>query len=387
MGQTKEFFQTKKSWSHFKDKILDYYLVPYTQKIISSGMPLVIFDCFAGKGKFDDGINGSPLIVADRIRLCLQGRKNNISIRAVLIEKKYFEELKVTLAGYEDVVKILPGCFENNVQEILALNKKTAVFLYVDPYGIKSLHFNTFVQIGQKHFSSLELLMNFNSRGFIREGCRLLKYNDTFKDDDIEDYEADADVNTLDNMDVIAGGNYWREILADFYNKKIDIYQAENLFVQEYCKKLRQIFKYTVNIPIKVKTVHLPKYRLIFCSNHAQGLILMADNMHKKWKEIEDAERGGQELLFEHDVDLEPNMKESILSIVRSNSEGLHIEKVIACLIIKYNIAYSESDYIRVIKKMEDVELIVYRNPALTAKGKVSRAYDYTKREIILRAK
>lgn len=52
MGQTKNFFKEKKDWSLFKDKILDNYLAPYIAKILTTRKPLVIFDCFAGKGKF-----------------------------------------------------------------------------------------------------------------------------------------------------------------------------------------------------------------------------------------------------------------------------------------------------------------------------------------------
>ncbi len=58
VGQTKNFFKEKKDWSIFKDKILDYYLTPYIAKIVRTGKPLIIFDCFAGKGKFDNGEKG-----------------------------------------------------------------------------------------------------------------------------------------------------------------------------------------------------------------------------------------------------------------------------------------------------------------------------------------
>ena len=47
MGQTKDFFKEKKAWSVLKDEILDYYLVPYIAKILRTGKPLYIFDCFA----------------------------------------------------------------------------------------------------------------------------------------------------------------------------------------------------------------------------------------------------------------------------------------------------------------------------------------------------
>ena len=72
MGQTKDFFSEKKPWSVLKDEILDYYLVPYIAKILRTGKPLYIFDCFAGKGKFDNGMNGSPIIIAEHIKGSIQ---------------------------------------------------------------------------------------------------------------------------------------------------------------------------------------------------------------------------------------------------------------------------------------------------------------------------
>ena len=57
----KDFFKVKKIWSVVKDELLACYLVPYFSKIMSTRKPLLYVDCFAGKGKFDDGKNGSPL--------------------------------------------------------------------------------------------------------------------------------------------------------------------------------------------------------------------------------------------------------------------------------------------------------------------------------------
>lgn len=154
---------------------------------------------------------------------------------------------------------------KENLQIILSTDKQSNIFLYVDPYGIKSLSLNHFKQIQERKFSSLEVLMNFNSAGFLREGCRILNYEveETLKDDDFADYESDDD-DSIERMNSIAGGIYWQDIINDYYKKKIAFYQAEEMFISEYSKKIKEIYKYTVNIPIRIKSNHLPKYRLIF---------------------------------------------------------------------------------------------------------------------------
>ena len=93
------FFEKKREWSKIKDKIVAYYLKPYAAKILQNQKPLKIIDCFAGKGKFDDGEKGSPLIIADTIQEIISNTNTeaykNRQIEACFIEKKYFKELKI----------------------------------------------------------------------------------------------------------------------------------------------------------------------------------------------------------------------------------------------------------------------------------------------------
>ena len=60
-----DFFVEKKAWSVVKDELLGCYFMPYVSKILHTYRPLVYVDCFAGKGKFDDGNPGSPLIALE----------------------------------------------------------------------------------------------------------------------------------------------------------------------------------------------------------------------------------------------------------------------------------------------------------------------------------
>ena len=39
----------------YKDFILNYYLEPYIPKVNTLKKPILIIDCFAGRGSFDDG--------------------------------------------------------------------------------------------------------------------------------------------------------------------------------------------------------------------------------------------------------------------------------------------------------------------------------------------
>lgn len=92
MISTQDFFKAKKPWSIMKDQVLGYYLTPYISKILFSGVPLIIIDCFAGKGKFEDGAIGSPVIIGKHVKDIVE-KSASPPIKALLIEKKYYKSL------------------------------------------------------------------------------------------------------------------------------------------------------------------------------------------------------------------------------------------------------------------------------------------------------
>ena len=376
MGNTQNFFAHKKEWSVIKDAVFDYYLSPYIPKILATHKPLVIVDCFAGKGKFDDGSEGSPLIISRHIKEAID--KGNNNVLGIFIEKKYVADLKQALKGHLNC-EVWDGTFEKNLDELLKLDSKSNVFVYIDPYGIKSLDFNRFEEIKKKGFNSLEMLLNFNAFGFLREACRLLTFDDLSFDgipieDSEDDYEAD-DANTIENMNRIANGDYWKDIVERFRGEKGGMIKAEELFVDEYVKRFKHLFSLTVNIPVRFKTWNIPKYRLIFGTNNADGLILMTNNMNKKWTSIFNDYEGKQALLFA-EISKEEDLRDSILKLLPANGSSLRLEKILVLLIEKHGISYSEKEYKDVIRKMAGKEITIKRDPEHTPTGKKATSLD-----------
>lgn len=228
------------------------------------------------------------------------------------------------------------------------------------------------------------MLINFNSIGFLREACRLLKYEGIFQGvDDLDDYEID-DSNNIEIMKKIANGDYWIPIVKELRDKKIRMLEAEERFMKGYVSQIESLFCYVVNIPIKQKTVNVPKYRLIFGTNNQDGLILMADNMNKKWKRILEDERGGQSVLFEYDFpDLSLvngfNLEEDIVTNLKEQGGSMLLKDLIVKLIQKYGISFSENYYKSMIKKMP---VRIDRNPECTPTGKKATSMDYNDYEI-----
>ena len=96
------------------------------------------------------------------------------------------------------------------------------MFLYIDPYGIKALNHKFFDELAMsKKYNSVELLINLNSFGFIREGCRVLGVNfgDETVLEDLIEYEStklEKNEKSIDLLNEIAGGR----LLARYYSEK-----------------------------------------------------------------------------------------------------------------------------------------------------------------------
>src|SRR4051812_34724174 len=78
-----DFFSRKREGSKYKDFILGYYLDPYVPKVNTLKKPILIVDSFAGRGVFEDGQPGSPLIIAPIIQ---KWREKGVPIRGLFIE-------------------------------------------------------------------------------------------------------------------------------------------------------------------------------------------------------------------------------------------------------------------------------------------------------------
>ena len=131
------FFEKKKSWSKRKDEILGCYLTAYLPKIMTVGKPVLIVDGFSGPGRFQDGSDGSPLIIQNCIYQT--NRKNlNSPQRCELwcIEKtdSLYESLSKNLKGVA-FAKTFHGTFASYSDLIADASKSHSVFLYVSFYG------------------------------------------------------------------------------------------------------------------------------------------------------------------------------------------------------------------------------------------------------------
>jgi three-Cys-motif partner protein len=383
MNGKESFFTEKRPWSEIKDAVLKAYLEPYLAKVSRIGAPVRIADTFAGKGRFDDGKPGSPIIISEAIQNQLTRIGNrNTDIKGVFIEKKYSGDLAEALTDHQSYIYILSGEYEDRMEYFLHTYsaRNTHFLFYVDPYGIKSLRFSHFGRLKNMHPRSIEVLLNMNAFGFMREGCRLLGYKEK-KDEEIPEY-YNPDVNNPDKMDEIAGGDYWRDIIKDFYATEMSMKDAEECFAHQYREKLNTVFKYVIDIPIKKHLYHIPKYRIIYGTDHEDGLLLMADNMCKQWDKFRKDERNGESFLFELDfpdptaADYTANLESEIMIHLSSKEKSL--KNLFVELMASKGIAFSTKHYKQILKDLgESGSINIRREPPHTGTGRRRTGWDH----------
>ena len=240
-------------------------------------------------------------------------------------------------------------------------------FLYIDPYGIKALNCSKFDEFANGQFNSVELLINMNSFGFIREGCRVMGRQFTVDDDsffdDLVEYEAtmlDTWDKSMETLNQIAGGDYWKSIIEQYTGGKIDGYKAEEYFSEQYCQRLSESYTYVLNMPIRLKEGQHTKYRMIHATNHPSGCVLMADNICNRWELLKDIQNDGQMSFLQEDIN-------------NQIIDDTTIRERVIEQFVRYGAICKSGEIAKVLRALEkEGHLAVHRNKSLTEKSKPS---------------
>lgn len=398
----KDFFKSKNSWSEIKDQLLGCYLTPYFQKLLTSHKPIYYVDCFAGQGKFDDGKPGSPIIALQARDTCLN-RMTSGSARGIIdacfIELNHALKLGENIAEFNNFnghTAIISGKYEEEIERLLAGKRMINVFLYIDPYGIRALDYALFEKLAASGFSSLEMLINFNSFGFFRDACRAMGVgytnDEALRDlDDLVEYdptEINSSPQSTELLSKIAGGDYWKDIVAQYNRGEIDGYKAERIFSTKYKARLNQQFKYVLDMPIRLKAGYRPKYRMIHMCNHEDGLFLMAENMLKRKDELfTNIQQNRQPSLFdfvdtmtstvENDLMTIDEIKKLLLSHLSNVGNDIGLKKLLAGFLNNHGLL---CDFKMLHGSLEEFKkrgvIDIVRTPATTPSGKPSTFWE-----------
>lgn len=140
-----------KGQTAIKHQVLNYYLGGFATILSNlnrqAGRPTVMhyIDCFGGRGVYQDGDCGSPIIamrVAQEVFNNSQG-KALLRVHAIELDPDNFQSLQSETdrarSSYPDVeVQLYPGKFEERIAEIMGkIGPYEFAFVFIDPFGYR----------------------------------------------------------------------------------------------------------------------------------------------------------------------------------------------------------------------------------------------------------
>lgn len=279
----KSFFEKKHPWSKSKDKILAYYLKPYLAKVSRLGKTIHLVDGFAGPGKFGDGEIGSPLTMCGQAKAA-RSKGSDVHVTCIEKDPELHATLEKNLSGFSFAEAKL-GSISEHLQLIEGYARQSTVFMYLDPWAIEGLDWDglssIFNQIKESKMS-IELLLNFQARIFVRSGLAALGRKVPILDPIVEDSTGSEgplpEAPSLAKLNFAVGGNWWQEVISSTR----DFRRQVEAVSQHLTANLREKFGEAGCLPIRAKAAHrVPQYYLVFATRHPEGLRLMNDAMVK----------------------------------------------------------------------------------------------------------
>ena len=279
------FFNEAQEHSKAKLSLLKNYATTWMRKVTLGTMykKCAIIDTFAGAGYYEDGSEGSPIIlIKSAIDYCIQSSSSkninfdNIFLVFVEKDKDIFNKLKENietlveqelkideynvLEKYEKVnIYITNNDFETFINTLLTeVDSIIPTLMFIDPFGYKVLSFDNISKLIEQ-YDYCELLINFMyeeiNRFFLAESNEKL-------------------VNTLKDF----YGPNLEEIKS--YIKQMNPTDRRNKIIEGYKDSLKSNgVKYTLDFDIEKNGK--VKMNIIFCTKNLFGFDTMKNEMHK----------------------------------------------------------------------------------------------------------
>ncbi|WP_158854720.1 three-Cys-motif partner protein TcmP [Saccharothrix deserti] len=209
------FFVSKKAAAVFKHSLLKSYFPRFAGKAGSTevGKRLAYVDTHAGPGRYKDGTEGSPLLIAGNVAgmLAASGAAHrDIACMFVEARRSHHRHLERVLEERMPsgaLWKARRGKASDHLDEALEFAGDAPLFMFIDPYGLGP-SFDEVVRVLKRprngRGSKTEILLNFMSMAFSRAGGFLKA-----------DRPTAQQLTTLKRLDSVLGGVWWRQVYLE----------------------------------------------------------------------------------------------------------------------------------------------------------------------------
>jgi three-Cys-motif partner protein len=319
--------------SVYKHGLLEQYAIRYAT-MTASKLPKrrsVLFDGFAGRGRFDSGRAGS----AEHMMIQAQMVKKHTQVDIFLVEQKKADWAKLDSVADEYRgrgigIETRHGDCETFLPEVYKFATGASLFMFLDPCGAV-LPFDRLRPLltMRGDWPRTEFLMNFNADLIRRAGGQYKK--------------GQLDQPGIAKADSVCGGDWWREVALQAHIKsggKNWLAAAEAVAV-EYAKRLTDGTKFSwIVAPVRRQVHHQPVYFLIFLTTQPHGFWVFgvaAAKAREKWLTFlgpdEDELEGmlfnsvAEQLAREHQVAIDA-ITQNVRDLVADGKDHAVVQKV-----------------------------------------------------------
>jgi three-Cys-motif partner protein len=278
-GTEAGLLDSPKPQSVYKHAILEQYVIRFATMTASKLTPkrAVLFDGYAGRGRFDTGEPGS----AERMMIAAQKAKTSTKIDLFLVEKNRddFASLDNVAGEYRGRgihVDARNGDCTQYVSEVGKLAAGASLFVFLDPCGA-GLPMDSIrgILLKRGDWPRTEILLNFNADLIRRAGGQLKK--------------GQLNLGGVAKADSVCAGEWWRDVAlrAHEASGESSWESAADAVAHEYARRLTQGTKYgRVVAPVRRQAHHQPVYYLIFLTLNDHGFWVFgaaAANVREAW--------------------------------------------------------------------------------------------------------
>jgi three-Cys-motif partner protein len=336
MNQADDFFSDLKEWSGRKLNIISIYIDGFSRILGSAAKDVYYVDAFAGRGMYDKGEKGSPVLAAEIAQNCQQ---NNcpFTLHCINIERNddNYINLCTETQRFGNLVNNYKGSFEENINDILPKIVNSPAVFFLDPFGIKGTDWSAVEQIISRKYST-DIWIRFDHIT-VR---RLTGYFDSCAKD------ASGKLHTLKDLFGITDCDYLKGRLTKGLNPEERINNAVMLYTEQLEKAFDRHNKkgFAASYPI-ISISGTKKYHLVFACGHkkaatlASNIVNSIEETYQHEKEEFKESQSGQMSLFSSQLtekqvfeDKVKKLENAILKLPKNipfSREDLHFELMI----------------------------------------------------------
>lgn len=269
MASNEEFFRERRAAAVFKHGILSRYTVVFASKAGSTtaGNRVVFLDGYAGPGRYEDGSDGSPLLLAQSAEFVGSYR----DVRGVFVESnvEHFANLQLVLGELGDPrFRALPGSIDEHLTQILAQAGDAALFAFLDPFGAALARSRIVEDLLRRQAGPTEVLLHFSLSTVARTGGLVRAILRKGRP------PTSSEALAIANLDRFLGGTWWQPAFAQVESGE-DLGTATTVAQQvaaDFCQSVeRETGFRSVAMPVRMRPEQLPKYLLVLFTRHPEG--------------------------------------------------------------------------------------------------------------------